>query len=96
MNERVYYIAEVSGIYNNTRDFKIEPFVGYIVDSEGYNTISTYNNGKDRCKLARKFESPCRLSLTDISNPWYYKAKEVKWVKVTETFDRQEEYVNEV
>lgn len=93
MTTRTYYIGEVSGQYNNTHDFKIEPFVGYLVDSEGYTTVSNYNQCKDRIKFAKKFEKPVSFLMKDISNPWYFKVEKLRWVKVTETFDVKEEYV---
>lgn len=92
MTTRIYYIGEVSGQYNNTSDFKIEPFVGYLVESDGYITTTSYfSNGKR--VGAKQFEKPEPLSLRTISNPWYYKVEKLRWIKVTETFEQTEEYV---
>lgn len=93
MSQRVYYIAEVSGLYNNTSSFKIEPFTGFLVDSEGYNTVSTYRSSSGERMGAKKFDKPVSFKLKDISNPWYYKVENLRWIKVTENFDKQEEYI---
>lgn len=93
MSTRTYYIAEVSGKYNDTSNFEIKPFVGYLVDSEGYNTVSCYFTPDGKRVGAKKFEDPLPFRMKEISNPWYYKVEKLRWIKVTETFEQQEEYV---
>lgn len=92
MSTRTYFIGEVSGKYNDTSNFEIKPFVGYLVDSEGYTTVSSFFSNGERIG-PKKFDAPVSFNLKDISNPWYYKVEKLKWIKVTETFDKQEEYV---
>ena len=88
MNTKVYYIAEVSGKFNDTSNFEIKPFTGYIYESEGYLSVTTSKTG------LKQFPEPLSNLLHCNLGPWYYKVEKVRWIKVTERFEQEEEYVD--